>query len=198
MKKSALVLLIVLWPVTAYSSLITYDISFTVLAANLFQRLYGDISVRTHFVQNTEGNPFFQGGFGLGGHYAIQGNVRPSLSELMFISPTNIRLFFTDPAGFVRIDLLYDTPLGPFPFASPLPKPYRLATFFGSELHHLCIPNGGCSLGTSGDQTFAGEGFSFSAAVALPEPPTVLLMVSGLLLIWVANLTAKTSSQTNE
>ena len=58
MKKSALVLLIVLWPVTAYSSLISYDISFTVWAANLLQPLYGNISVQTHLVQNTEGNPF--------------------------------------------------------------------------------------------------------------------------------------------
>ena len=141
---------------------------------------------RTHFVQNTEGNPFFQGNNGLG-YYAIQGYVRPGISEGYVVSPTNIRLFFTDPAGAVSIHLLYDTPLGPFPFASPLPRPNRLATSVATELHHLCIPNNGCFLGTSGAQVFAGDEFRFT----LPEPSTAVLMVSGLLLIWGANLIAK-------
>jgi len=63
MKKSALVLLIVLWPVTAYSSLISYDISFTVLAANLSQPLYvyGDISVSNAFRPKHRGQPLLPG-----------------------------------------------------------------------------------------------------------------------------------------
>jgi len=61
LKKTLLVLLIVLWPVTARASLIFYDISWTVAAANVgLPLIYGDISVRVHFVQDTEGDPFQQ------------------------------------------------------------------------------------------------------------------------------------------
>jgi len=104
------------------------------------------------------------------------------------ISPTAVGFGIGDPAGNVTVQLLYNTPLGPFPLASPLPEPDSLRGFFTSEMSpppsFPCnVPDSPpCPIGTSGGQTFARGEFSFvSAAVA--EPPTWLLLGFGLIIV---------------
>jgi hypothetical protein len=65
-KKTLLLLVLtVLWPITAHASLIFYDISFTVSGQNLADPLFGDIQVEVYFPQDTEGDPFQQNTNGL-------------------------------------------------------------------------------------------------------------------------------------
>ena len=191
MKKFLLVLLVVLWPITANASLISYDFSFTVLAQNLSLPLFGDILVGVHFIQDTEGDPFSQ-------HtlsptwYSVQGNQRGAdfSNGLQAISPTDVAFFAGDPGGNVFLHLLYDTPLGLLPLASPLPEPDRLATSFGAEMgtppSFPCnVPDSPpCPIGTGGAQTFARGEFSF-VSTAVAEPPTMVLIACGFLLIGI-------------
>jgi len=88
------------------------------------------------------------------------------------------------PAGFITLELLYDSPLGALPLASPLPEPDRLATVTSSEFYEICIfpPASpvGCSLGTIGTQTFSRGEFNFTAA-KIAEPSSAVLMLAGLI-----------------
>ena len=110
--------------------------------------------------------------------------VRGGISFLAVISPTDVRFFSTDRAGFITLELLYDSPLGALPLASPLPEPDRLATVTSSEFYEICIfpPASpvGCSLGTIGTQTFSGGEFNFTAA-KIAEPSSAVLMLAGLI-----------------
>jgi hypothetical protein len=184
MKKLLVALTFLLMPALAHATLIRYDIAYTVAAQNLFQPLYGDLSVRVFFIQDTDKDPLVQspieGGFFLNG-------LRGGLSGLSAVSPTDVRFGSSDPAGFVRLALLYDSPLGDLPLASQLPEPDRLGTVTASELFTLCIITDTgviqCNLGTTGTQTFNRGEFNFAAVVlgAVPESPAWLLLGVGLI-----------------
>jgi len=57
MKKFLLVLLVVLWPTTVKAALIFYNVSFTILAENLFDPRYGDLPFVVEFAQDLAGDP---------------------------------------------------------------------------------------------------------------------------------------------
>lgn len=178
MKKFMLVLLIVLWPVSARASLIKYRISFTI-PDQFLSFPVGFARVIVSFTQNTEGDPFYQlvsGAFDVVTLYGGNSVDHP-LSELTVLSSTDVQIFTTDPSFAARIYMLYNDPLGPLPLASQLPEPDLLMTSFGSEGG---VPRcSGCPLGfgTISPVTLERGEFNFSK---IPEPGTWLLMGVGL------------------
>jgi len=190
MKQMILALLIVLCPAPAKATLVFYDISFTVLAENLFQPLYGGMDVVVRIAQDSQGDPVNQhirdGAFFSVDLVGDDVYPRGGLVQLSVVSPMEIGFFIGDPAGNVWLNLFYDTPLGPFPFASLLPHPDALAFHGGSELrapdYFACnqFPTFPCPLGTGGEQTFARGEFNFTA---VPESPAWLLFGFGLIIV---------------
>jgi hypothetical protein len=183
MKKFLLVLLILLWPVNGRATLITYDISFTIAGENVSPSTAGETSVRASFVQDTQGDPFFQ--VGIDGSWFAQstngasGGFEASFTTGLGASSQAIGVFLGDPSGNFNLQFLYDTPLGPLPLASVLPVPDMLSARFGVELYsyNLCPPPSTGLCGFSGSQTFARGEFSFTA---VPEPGAWLLIGVGL------------------